>query len=208
MYYDIKNREIFNDRNKIFVKNLVFYRDQYYNKGTILKKDELFLVALTSKNFLELYQVMKKILSQDDLNKFMKDVINMSKNEFVLHAWAKEELDKLVEEKKRELYEKEKKEHEKEKERYEKEKEQYEKEKERYEKEKKQYDKEKKQYEREKTQYENEIAIYKNERNKHMEDIFRVIQSLLSKGMSYDDVSDIIGKSINEIKEIEKSFDR
>jgi len=72
----------------------------------------------------------------------------MSKDEFVLHAWEKEKMDKMVQDNiKRDAFEE---------------------------------------------------GIEQNKVD--------VIKSMLSKKMSYKDISDITGKTIEEVKEIEKSL--
>lgn len=101
--YDLENKEVFDLRKKKFVKNLVYYRDLYYNGGELLTNDEIFMAGLMSNNFSELYSIMSNILSGNDLNKFIESVINMSNDEFILHAWQKEKFDKMIEERKKEL---------------------------------------------------------------------------------------------------------
>ena len=61
------------------------------------------MAGLMSNNFSELYSIMSNILSGNDLNKFIESVINMSNDEFILHAWQKEKFDKMIEERKKEL---------------------------------------------------------------------------------------------------------
>ena len=78
----------------------------------------------------------------------MESVIDMSKDEFVLHAWEKEKMDKMVQDNiKRDAFEE---------------------------------------------------GIEQNKAD--------VIKSMLSKKMSYKDISEITGKTIEEVKEIEKSI--
>ena len=101
--YDLENKEVFDLRKRKFVKNLVYYRDLYYNGGELLTNDEIFMAGLMSNNFSELYSIMSNILSGNDLNKFIESVINMSNDEFILHAWQKEKFDKMIEERKKEL---------------------------------------------------------------------------------------------------------
>ena len=55
------------------------------------------LAALTAKTFTEIYDILRNILEENELDKFIGDVIRMSKDEFVLHEWEKEKLDALVE---------------------------------------------------------------------------------------------------------------
>ena len=94
--YDIKNHEVDDDRSKIFVKNLVFYRNKYYNDKKSSNFDEIFLASLTSRSFYEFYHIISHILSGERLKYLMESVMDMSKDEFVLHAWEKEKMDKMV----------------------------------------------------------------------------------------------------------------
>lgn len=94
--YDIKNHEVDDDRSKIFVKNLVFYRNKYYNDKKSSNFDEIFLASLTSHSFYEFYHIISHILSGERLKYLMESVMDMSKDEFVLHAWEKEKMDKMV----------------------------------------------------------------------------------------------------------------
>ena len=102
MMYDVKNHKVFNSRRKIYIKNLVYYRNKYYNNGK-LKSDEIFMAALTSRSFSELYNIMSNIISGDKLDKFIKDVIDMSSEWISIHEWEKEKMDKLVLEKVKEV---------------------------------------------------------------------------------------------------------
>ncbi len=81
---------------KILLKNLDRYRELWYNKSRKLRFDEVFLVALTSKNYIELYNVLETILSTDELNDFIWSVIEMNEDNFILHNWQKEKFDKLI----------------------------------------------------------------------------------------------------------------
>lgn len=52
--------------------------------------------ALTATTFTELYVLLIQILEEDKVIKFMKDVIRMSNNNFILHEWEKDKLDELL----------------------------------------------------------------------------------------------------------------
>ena len=138
MMYDIKNHRVFNSRRKIFIKNLAYYRNKYYNNYK-LKSDEIFMAALTAKSFVELYDIMSNILSGEKLNSFMKGAIDMASEWISIHEWEKEKMDKLV----------------------------------------------------------LENAIEQN--------IVQTIKSMLENNIDYDLISKVSGKSIEEIKKIEKS---
>ena len=87
------------DENKraIFTKTLVKYRNEYYNKTRDLKKDDLFIVMLTSKNYTELYNILSKFVSDEERDKLIRDVIVMSEKYTPLHEWEKEAMDAMVE---------------------------------------------------------------------------------------------------------------
>ena len=93
--FDIENKKIYPINQKTIIKSLETYRKLYYTYGK-KSREVIWNVALTAKTFTELYILLKQILKQNELQKFMKDVINMSKSKFVLHAWEKEKLDALV----------------------------------------------------------------------------------------------------------------
>ena len=93
--FDIENKKIYPIKQKTIIRNLETYKKLYYTYGKRSKK-VIWNAALTAKTFTELYTLLKQILKEKDLQKFMKDVINMSKSKFVLHAWEKEKLDALV----------------------------------------------------------------------------------------------------------------
>ena len=93
--FDIENKKIYPIKQKVIIKSLETYKKLYYTYGKRSKK-VIWNAALTAKTFTELYTLLKQILKEKDLQKFMKDVINMSKSKFVLHAWEKEKLDALV----------------------------------------------------------------------------------------------------------------
>ena len=93
--FDIENKKIYPINQKTIIKSLETYRKLYYTYGK-KSREVIWNVALTAKTFTELYILLKQILKQNELQKFMKDVINMSKSKFVLHAQEKEKLDALV----------------------------------------------------------------------------------------------------------------
>ena len=76
--------------------NLAYYEEMYYNEVEEMGFPEIVMAGLMSKNYTELYERMSLIFSENELNKFMGDVMNMSKKYFSIHAWEKEKLDALV----------------------------------------------------------------------------------------------------------------
>ena len=79
----------------MIVKNLERYRDLYYNENE-RGKDVIWLTALTSRTFSELYKLVSQILPEKEVKILMEAAISMSKDKFVLHEWQKDKLDKLV----------------------------------------------------------------------------------------------------------------
>lgn len=59
-----KTKDILIENYAIFIKNIDFYRHQYYNKHKKLTKKELWLVALSSESFEELYTILLQILDK------------------------------------------------------------------------------------------------------------------------------------------------
>ena len=94
--YGIKSKTVYNDNKKIVLKYLAYYRQLYYN-NSIKKESDIWLAMLTAKTFTELYEILDKVVTPKERDKFIGDVINMSKDEFILHEWEKEKLDALVE---------------------------------------------------------------------------------------------------------------
>lgn len=94
----IDDKEIYNDRQKKYYAYVDFYYKKYYNE---VEKDklsfgEIFLASLFSKNFLELYDILSNILLEDRLEQFMKDVIDMSSDGFILSEWQKDKFDEII----------------------------------------------------------------------------------------------------------------
>ena len=86
-------------KNKITIlKYLEFYRNIYYTDIDKLSDDEIWLVSLTSRNFVELNKILTHILTSSDRSKIVKEAIRMSKSKFNLHEWEKEKMDELVRE--------------------------------------------------------------------------------------------------------------
>ena len=107
--YDISTNEIYIDNNKTILKYLEFYYRLYYNEPNKRTRDVIWLAALSSKTFTELYTILKGVLDDRLLKKFIKDVINMNWDKlenFSIHEWEKEKWDKYLEEKRKEEEEK------------------------------------------------------------------------------------------------------
>ncbi len=70
-----------------YIKDLDKYRNLWYTKKRGLRKDEVFLAALASRSYTELYDILKSILSENDLYGFMWSVINMRDDDFIVEQW-------------------------------------------------------------------------------------------------------------------------
>ena len=77
---------IYDVNGLVFSKNLEENHYLYYNEG-VRRKDVIWLTALTSKTFTELYKLISQVLEKSVALKFMEDVVDMSKDEFILHEW-------------------------------------------------------------------------------------------------------------------------
>ena len=97
--YDRINKVITSDRIEKYSANLAYFYDLYYNGGEEMKFSEIFMAGLMSTKYTELYEIMSKILTEKELSKFMEDVIAMTNEELLynIHYWEKEKMDALVE---------------------------------------------------------------------------------------------------------------
>lgn len=94
--YDLTTKSVFADNKIMILKYLEYYQKLYYTYGN-RDKEVIWLSGLTSKTFVELYDIFSQLLTPKELDKLLGDMINMSKDEFILHEWEKEKLDALVE---------------------------------------------------------------------------------------------------------------
>jgi len=69
----------------------------YDDNKNIRDEEVIWLTVLTSTSFTELYELLGQILSSKERDNPIKDVIRMSNDNFSIHEWEKEKLDKLVE---------------------------------------------------------------------------------------------------------------
>ena len=68
---------IYDVNGLVFSKNLEENHYLYYNEG-VRRKDVIWLTALTSKTFTELYKLISQVLEKSVALKFMEDVVDMS----------------------------------------------------------------------------------------------------------------------------------
>ena len=81
----------------IVSKYIDYYRNLYYNKGVKLSKSNMWLVMLSSKNFMELYETLGYILNDEKRDKFIKKVRRLCMEDFNIGEWEKEKCQELVE---------------------------------------------------------------------------------------------------------------
>ena len=187
--YDITSKKIYIENEKTILKFLEFYRKLYYTKGE-LEEDEIWLTSLTAKNFTELYEMLSHILSNRERDIMVKEVVRMSLNEFNIHEWEKEKCDELVR---------------CEMERINREKiEEYEK---KLEKVKNTVDKKTKELEN-KTKKMEEKSKKMEEKSKYFEEkTISTVKNMIRKNISIQDICDITGMSLDEIRKIEDSME-
>ena len=97
MTYGLKSNRIYVENKKIILKYLAYYKRLYYNLNIKLTKSELWLVVILSESFTELYDLLETLLTKEKRDSFIRKVINMSKDTFILHEWEKDKMDKLKE---------------------------------------------------------------------------------------------------------------
>lgn len=95
--YGLESKKMYFENKYILIKYLEYYRDLYYNKNVSLSKSEMWLVALTSRTFTELEETIDSLLTEEEKNKFIEEVIRMSGNKPFFTEWEKEQLNELVE---------------------------------------------------------------------------------------------------------------
>ena len=93
--YGLKSHKIYNSNRHTLTKALELYRNLYYNEGN-RSKEVIWYTMLTARTFSELYELARQVLDEDKVQKLMEAVINMSKDEFIIHEWQKEKMDALV----------------------------------------------------------------------------------------------------------------
>ena len=97
--YSTTTKEIFIDNKIMILKYLEFYRKLYYTNVDKLKEDEIWLAALTARNFTELNKMLAHILNDVDRSRFVKEAIRMSKSKINLAEWEAEKLNEMAREK-------------------------------------------------------------------------------------------------------------
>ena len=93
--FDVIKRKRYPINRCMVANSLETYRKLYYTYGK-RTREVIWNTALTATTFTELYVLLIQILEEDKVIKFMKDVIRMSNNNFILHEWEKDKLDELL----------------------------------------------------------------------------------------------------------------
>lgn len=94
----LESKQIYTENKYMLVKFLEYYRYLYYNKHEKLNNSEMWLVMLTSRNFQELYHTLGYILDDEKRDKYIREVIRMCSDKFVISEWYMKKLDEVVEE--------------------------------------------------------------------------------------------------------------
>lgn len=94
--YDLTTNTVFADNKIMVIKYLEYYKKLYYTYGN-REEEIIWLAGLTAKTFTELYDIYSQVLTPEELDKLMEDVINMSKDYVPMCVWEKEKMDALVE---------------------------------------------------------------------------------------------------------------
>jgi len=95
--FGLDSKQIYTKNKYMLVKYLEYYRDLYYNKHEKLSNSEMWLVMLTSKNFQELFETSGHILDDKRRDDYIRKVIKMCSDKFVISEWYMRKLDEVVE---------------------------------------------------------------------------------------------------------------
>lgn len=102
-----KSKQPYTKNKYTLIKFLEYYRNLYYNDGEKLSQAEMWLVMLTSRNYTELYETLGYILDDEKRDNFIKEVIKMCSNEYIISKWEMDALDELVEQEKERIFKEE-----------------------------------------------------------------------------------------------------
>lgn len=104
-FVSMKDGGVYTNKRFTILKYLDYYKNLYYNSPNKCKKDDIWLALLTSSSFAELGEYVEKLLPEELKDKFIKEAINMSKDEFILHDWEWEKMAELKEAEEKLYYE-------------------------------------------------------------------------------------------------------
>ena len=94
--YSIKTNTIFLPNNPIYIRNLDYYRDIYYNQDIEKSVSDYYLACLTAKTFKEFYEMLGHILNDNARDRLVRNVINFAMDNLFTEEELKA-LDKIVE---------------------------------------------------------------------------------------------------------------
>ena len=93
--YGLITHKIYRSNMHTLLKGLELYKDLYYNKIN-QSEEAIWYAILIARSFSELYELAKKVLDKNKVQRLMEAVINMSKDEMILHAWEKDKWDEYI----------------------------------------------------------------------------------------------------------------
>lgn len=93
--YGLLTQKIYPSNKRLIVKSLALYSKLYYNEG-VKTKEIIWYMMLIARTFSELYELSKQILDENEVNRLMEAMIEMSNDGFILHEWQKDKMDALV----------------------------------------------------------------------------------------------------------------
>lgn len=82
---------------KIIIKDLAYFYNLYYTNNGNCEEDQIWLAMLMSRSFQELGAFLERLLTREERNRFLREVINMGQKEFFLHEWEPEAMRRIVE---------------------------------------------------------------------------------------------------------------
>ena len=95
-FRDEYTNEVLTPNIKIIYKSLDYYKKIYYNKHDNVNEDVLWMLLIQSKDFDELITYAKKLIKDEDYNKFIKSVRDGSMDGFSIANWESDKMEALV----------------------------------------------------------------------------------------------------------------
>lgn len=94
--YSIIINTVYVNNDITYIRYLDYYRNLYYNGNVKLTEDELWLVLLTSENYIELNEIASKFLNDEIREKLVKDVIRLSNDNAIFDEYEQMVGDALI----------------------------------------------------------------------------------------------------------------
>ena len=98
-YFTYKEKftnEILTSNIEIIYKSLDYYRDIYYNKNEQVSNDVLWLLLIRSETFEELEKIAKLLIKKQEYQKFIKSVRDGCMEEMSIANWEADKMEALV----------------------------------------------------------------------------------------------------------------